>query len=344
MKKNLATLSDIASAVNLSVSTVSRALNDHPAISRGTKMAVKKMAEQLNYQPNILALNLRNKKTNTIGIIVPEITSYFFSSVIKGMQDLLGDQQYHLMISQSEESVEREKSLLSALARVRVDGFLISPTSETVDPGFYNNLIRNGIPIVLFDRDCIGVDADKVLVDDYDGAFQAVEYLIRTGCKRIAHITGPPDLSISKHRLNGYLDALRKHNIARDSDLIFEAKGFTPEFGVEAARAMLDLAELPDAVFAINDGIAIGAMYVIKEAGIKIPDQISVVGFDDEPHSSYFIPPLTSVYQPVYELGMLSARILLQRLTGDKQEVPFRFELLKPELIVRKSSFRPPDR
>jgi len=338
VKKNLATLADIAAKLNLSISTVSRALNDHPAISTATKQSVKEIARQLNYQPNVLALNLRNKKTNTIGIIVPEITSYFFSSVIKGMQDLLSDTNYQLVISQSEESLKKEKEIIQAMARVRVDGFLISPTSETVDPEIYNNLIKDGIPLVLFDRDCVGTNADKVLVDDYNGAFQAVDYLIKTGCKRIAHISGPPDLSISKHRKKGYYDALSKHGIPHEAELVVAAGGFSPEYGVESAKTLLDLPNQPDAIYAINDGIAIGAMYVIKEAGIKIPEQISVVGFDDEPHSSYFIPPLTSVWQPVYDMGMLAARILLQRLNGEGKNDELRYELLKPELMVRKSS------
>ncbi|MCK5103180.1 MAG: LacI family DNA-binding transcriptional regulator [Cyclobacteriaceae bacterium] len=337
MKKNPATLSDIANQLNISISTVSRALHDHPAINKNTKRRVIKLAEKLDYQPNMLALSLLNKKTNTIGIIVPEITSYFFSSVINGIQDLVNDAGYRLIISQSEESFEKEKKILEALSRVRVDGFLISPTSETHNASHFNKLIKSGTPLVIFDRDCEGFNADKVLVDDYNGAFQAVEHLISSGCRRIAHITGPPNLSISKHRLHGYLDALKKYNIPKEDQLIFDVKGFTPEFGVEAAKAMMKLPQIPDAIFAINDGIAIGAMYVIKEAGIQIPNQISVVGFDDEPHSSYFIPPLTSVWQPVYDMGLLSARILLSKLKGEKP-AETRYEMLKPELIVRASS------
>ena len=342
MNKNPPTLSDIARQLNLSISTVSRALRDHSAINKNTKKKVIKLASELDYHPNMLALSLLNRKTNTIGIIVPEITSYYFSGVINGIQDLLHDTEYRLFISQSEESFEKEKKILDTFSKVRVDGFLVSPTSETRNTQHFDKLIASGTPFVIFDRDCDGINADKVLVDDYDGAFQAVEYLIKTGCRKIAHITGPSNLSISEHRLNGYLDALKKYNIPKEEQLIFEVGGFTPEFGVEAANAIMKLPQLPDAVFAINDGIAIGAMYVIKEAGIQIPDQISVVGFDDEPHSSYFIPPLTSVWQPVYDMGLLSARILLNKLKGDKPADTFRYELLKPELILRESSRKLP--
>lgn len=337
MIKYPATLSDIAKKLNISISTVSRALHNHPAISENTKTQVIKLAEKLHYQPNMLALSLLNKKTNTIGIIVPEITGYFFSSVINGIQDLIGDLGYRLIISQSEESFEKEKEILEALSKVRVDGFLVSPTSKTHNAHHFNKLIESGTPLVIFDRDCTGFKADKVLVDDYDGAFQAVEYLVKTGCRRIAHITGPSKLSISKHRLQGYLDVLKKYNIPKEDHLIIKVRGFTPDYGVQAAKTILKLSKPPDAVFAINDGIAIGVMYVIKEAGIQIPNQISVVGFDDEPHSSYFIPPLTSVWQPVYDMGLLSARILLNKLNGERYEKT-RHEMLKPELIVRESS------
>lgn len=338
MTKNPATLSDIAKQLNISISTVSRALHDHPAINKNTKKRVINLAKKLNYQPNLLALSLLNKKTHTIGIIVPEITSYFFSSVINGIQDLVNDTDYRLIISQSEESFEKEKKILETMAKVRVDGLLVSPTSETHNAQHFNKFIEADTPLVIFDRDCEGFNADKVLVDDYDGAFQAVEYLIKTGCRKIAHISGPPNLSISTHRLRGYLDALKKYQVPIDQQLIFNVSGFSPEHGVEATKAMLNLPQLPDAIFAINDGIAIGAMYVIKEAGIQIPTQISVVGFDDEPHSSYFIPPLTSVWQPVYDMGLLSARILLKKLQGNPLKESPRHEILKPELIVRESS------
>ena len=340
MKKNPTTLSDIAKRMNVSVATVSRALHDHPAINPDTKKRAVLLAQELNYQPNLLAVNLLSRKTKTIGVIVPEFTSYFFSSVINGIQDFINDAGYNLLISQTEESFKKEQHVLEAMAKVRVDGFLISPTSETNDPKFLNNLIDSGIPVVVFDRDCNGFKGDKVFVDDYAGAFQAVEYLIKSGCRQIIHITGPSDLSISQHRLNGYLDALRKNHILTREELIIKVEGFTPEYGVEAAKKIIESHPLPDGIFAINDGVAIGAMYVIKEAGIKIPGQISVIGFDDEPHSSYFIPPLSSVWQPVYDMGMLSARILLEKVKGERQMDDSRYELLKPELMTRASSMR----
>jgi DNA-binding LacI/PurR family transcriptional regulator len=340
MKKAQVTITDIARELNISASTVSRALHNHHAICEETKRAVMEVAQRWNYQPNMQALNLLKRKTNIIGIVVPEITSHFFSTAISGVQDIVTSHGYNLMISQSNESFEDEIKTLNTLFLSRIDGFLISPASGTFQFDHINKLKNSGIPLVIFDRDCEGLEADKVLVDDYDGAFQAVDYLVKTGCQRIAHIAGPANLSTSSHRLNGYLDALKKHNRDIDEELIIEVGGFSPEFGVEAATKLVNLPNPPDAIFGVNDGVAIGAMYVIKEAGFVIPDQISIIGFDDEPYSSYFMPSLTSVWQPVLEMGMLSARILLKNMTTEAKMAKevYRHEILKPELVVRNSS------
>jgi DNA-binding LacI/PurR family transcriptional regulator len=204
-------------------------------------------------------------------------------------------------------------------------------------------LKENDVPIVIFDRYCVGYEADKVLVDDYDGAFQAVEYLIKSGCSRIAHITGPSNLSVSRHRLAGYTDALVKNGITIQPELIVSSSGFLPEHGIESARVLLALPNSPDAIFAVNDGVAIGAMAVVKETGKRIPEDISIVGFDDEPYSSFFTPSLSSVWQPVYDMGMLSAKILLNRFMAENTEAKYRQEILRPELIVRESSRKLPD-
>src|SRR5665648_673971 len=289
MKKSRTTITEIAKELGISPSSVSRALNNHPAISTKTREAVIELARKLNYQPNLLALNLLKKRTNTIGVIVPEITSYFFSSIISGIQDLL-------------------------------------------------ILTENNIPLVIFDRDCEGIEVDKVFVDEYKGAFQAVEYLIKTGCRRIAHIAGPSTLSTVKHRLEAYKDALRLHGLPVSEEYIVEAEGFMPEHGIDPTKRLLALPTPPDAIFTINDGVAIGAMYIIKEAGIKIPEEISIIGFDDDPHSCYFKPSLSTVWQPTYELGMLSARILMKRVNSNNDLTNIRLEKLFPELIVRGSS------
>ncbi len=338
MKKSRTSITDIAKQLNISPSTVSRALNNHPAISTKTRDAVIELARKLNYQPNLLALNLLRNRTNLIGVIVPEITSYFFSSVISGIQDLLNPLGVNMIIGQSNESYEEEKSIVNTFASIRVDGFLISPSSETKNFDHLQMLTDNNIPLVIFDRDCEGIDVDKVFVDEYKGAFLAVEHLIKTGCRRIAHIAGSSTLSTSRHRLEAYKDALKLHNIPVNDEYIVESEGFAPEHGIDPTKKLLTLPNPPDAIFTINDGVAIGAMYVIKNSGIVIPDQISVIGFDDDPHSSYFKPSLSTVWQPTYEMGMLSARILMKRVNSNNDLSKIRVEKLFPELIIRGSS------
>ena len=338
MKKDQVTITDLARELNVSPSTVSRALNNSPFISEERKKVILELAKKMNYSPNQLALSLLNKRTKILGVVVPEITSYYFSTAINGIQDKVGSSGYKLMISQSNESYEEEIRLMEAMALVRVDGFLISPSSNTLNYDHFEKLKDSGFPLVIFDRDCMGFDADKVVVDDYSGAFQAVEYLIQTGCHRIAHIAGSTNLSTTQHRKKGYLDALIKNNYPILEDLIVIGDDSSSESGVACMQKLLDLEQIPDAVFCYNDAIAIGAMSVIRERGIEIPDQISLVGFDDEPYSSYFKPSLTSVWQPIYDLGLLSAKILLDNLEIEKDNPTYRFEVLKPELVIRESS------
>lgn len=337
MKKGRVTLKDLAEKLNLSASTVSRALNNHPAICDETRKAVKELAQVLDYEPNPMALGLLQKKTNTIGVIVPEITNHFFSAIIAGIQDVVGATEHNLMICISNESYEDEVTLVKKLSKIRVDGILVSPTSATKNYDHFRNLQKNNIPVVVFDRDCPGLDADKVLVDNYSGAFEAVEYLIKSGCTRIAHLGGPLNLSTTKNRLQGYIDALEKNNIPVRDEYITHVKGFSHKDGIKPTKKLLSISPPPDAIFAINDNVATAAMHVAKKMGLNIPSDISIVGFDDEPHSSYFSPALSSVWQPVYSLGMLSARILLKRIKNGNPNEGYRREVFKPELVVRAS-------
>ncbi|MDF1575914.1 MAG: LacI family DNA-binding transcriptional regulator [Bacteroidales bacterium] len=338
MKRSRTTITDLARELGISPSTVSRALNKHPAISDRTRKAVVKLARKRNYQPNLLALHLLQKKTNTIGVIVPEITSYFFSSIINGIQDYVNSLGVNMIIGQSNESCQEEKSIVQTFTSINVDGFLVSPSSESKTYDHLEILASNNIPLVIFDRDCVGLHVDKVFVDEYKGAFQAVEYLIQTGCRRIAHIGGPQTLSTARHRFKAYKDALKKHGLPVREEYMVEADGFAPEHGIEPCKKLLSLPEPPDAVFTINDGVAIGSMYVIKEAELQIPGEISVIGFDDDPHSSYFKPSLSTVWQPTYEMGMLATRILMKRISSNNELSRLRIETLHPELVIRGSS------
>jgi len=337
-KPRQTTIIDIARALRVSPSTVSRALHNHPSISAATKRNVLEMAEKFDYQPNLLALSLLNKKSGIIGIVVPEITGYFFATVISGVQDMVSSAGYKLLICQSNESFEEEKKLLQDMVLLRVDGVLISPTFRTKTFDHFERLKSAGIPLVIFDRDCPDFEADKVLVDSYDGAYQAVEYLIRTGRQRIAHIAGPIAFPTFKQRLDGYLNAHYDNNVPIRSELIAYSNGFSSDYGVDAFAQLMARNEKLDALFAVNDAVAIGAMHVIRENGYRIPEDISIVGFDDESYAQYYFPSLSTVWQPVYELGMLSAKILLDHFANKEQGRNYRYEVLKPELVIRDSS------
>ncbi len=338
MKKTRVTITDIARELNIAPSTVSRALKDHPALKRETKQAVKALAKKLDYRPNLLALNLLQKKSNTIGVIVPEITSHFFSAIITGIQDVIGTSDYNIIICLSNESYDEEMTIVDKLSKIQVDGVLVSPSSETNNFDHLVRLQKSGIPVVVFDRDCPGLESDKVLVDDYSGAFQAVEYLIRSGCKKIAHLSGPINLSTAKHRLQGYLDALENNNMPIQKEYIVHVPGFSHKDGLKPTKKLLKLKDPPDAIFATNDNIAISAMHIAEKLEFRIPEDISIVGFDDQPNSSYVTPSLSTVWQPVYSIGMLSARILLHHLEEEDTKIGFRKEIFKPELVIRKSS------
>lgn len=332
------TITDIANQLGVSPSTVSRALRDHPSISAGTKKNVLAIAEKYKYQPNLLALSLLNKKTGIIGIVVPEITGYFFATVISGVQDMVGKAGYKLLICQSNESFDEESKLLQDILALRVDGVLISPTYETTDYQYFEALQSAGIPLVIFDRDCSGFEADKVLVDSYEGAYNAVEYLIKKGYENIVHIAGPISFPTFKQRLDGYLNAHYDNNLPISSDSIIKTSGFSSDAGIEAVDQILGRKKKVDAIFAVNDAVAIGAMFVLRERGYRVPEDIAIIGFDDEPYAQHFHPTLSSVWQPAYELGMLSAKILLDRHAQKDTIGSYRYEVLKPELMIRTSS------
>lgn len=336
MRKNRVTIKDLAQELNVSTSTVSRALQDHSALRQETKDRVKALAKKWNYQPNTIALDLLRQSSKIIAVIVPEITSHFFSSTIIGIQDIIVSTDFNLMIFISNESYEEESQIIEKLAKIQLAGVLVAPSSETKNFDHFRRLQKNGIPLVIFDRDCVGLEAHKVLVDDYTGAFDAVDYLIKTGCRKIAHLTSFQNLSTNNHRLNGYLDALKKNGLPIEKDMIVYANGFNHKDGIAPTKALLKSDNTLDAIFTVNDRLAVSAMRTAKKLNFKIPDDISIIGFDDEPHSSYFTPALSSVWQPVYSMGMLSARILIQEIKEESTE--FRKEVFRTELVVRGTS------
>ena len=332
-------LKSMAKQLNLSVSTVSRALHDHPDISQETKSKVLKLASELDYQINSIAQGLKKKRTNTIGVIVPEIKHDFFAEVISGIEEIAYDSGFTIVVCESNEDVNRENMNTRALASNRVAGLLVSVAQTTKDSSHFNLLRKKGIPVVFFDRAIDDVEVSKVLVNDYGGAFQIVEFLIQSGYRRIAHIAGPRHISISKERLRGYTDALKRYDFPVNDNLIIYG-GFNEKDGARAIDTLLNLEIPPDAVFAVNDPSAIGAYDVIKKQGLKIPEDIAVTGFSNSRISAYIQPQLTTVDQPGYEVGLAAARLLLSQIEAIDSNENFspHTEVVNTRLIIRQSA------
>lgn len=335
-KKHMATIVDIARALNISKSTVSRALHEHSDINIQTRKAVLKMARKLDYQPNLLAKSLVKSKSNTIGIIVPEFLTYFFPTIIMGAQEVAAKEGYNVVICQSQESYDTEVSNAHVLLSNRVDGVLISMTRETKKFDHFKSFDRHGIPVVFFNRICDEMNTSRVLVNDYEGAYKATEHLIQNGYKKIAHISGPPSLRLSRNRLNGYKDALTQYKIPVRNNLIVEGD-LSKKAAWLAAQKLMLLKNRPDAIFCVNDPTAIQVMLYAKKHGIRIPYELGVVGFSDDPMAAVIEPPLTTVEQPVAEMGRTAMRILLKEIEVGTNVMPVN-ELLSTKLIVRQSS------
>ena len=335
MKKHQTTILDIARELRLSKSTVSRALTGHPNVKQETRKTILEMAEKLDYERNMLAISLVRSKSNTIGVIVPEFLNSFFPLIIDEIQKTASLAGYNVLITQSGESYETEVTNAKILLANYVDGVLVSLTKETQNFDHLKIFQRKGIPIVFFNRVCEDMEVPKVIVDDYSGAFNAVEHLIKRGKRRIAHLAGPATLQISRKRLSGYRDALTKHRIPIDEELIIPY-----DFSVDKVhiyvKYLLNLPNRPDALFAINDPTAIRAIQVIKAEGLRIPKDIAVVGFSNDPVGEFMEPSLTTVSQPLKEMGQTATRLLIDQIEKDATK-PL-IKALKTSLIVRNSS------
>jgi LacI family transcriptional regulator len=343
MKYNQVTIKDIARELGISPSTVSRALKDHPDISVETKKAVNELAEKLNYQPNVVALSLRQSKTNTIGVVIPEIVHFFFSTIISGIEDVAYRAGYNVIVTQSNESLTREISDLKALFNSRVDGMLISISRETTNFDHIEAMLSKGVPMVFFDRVYDNPATSKVIVDDLTGAKEATKHLIEQGYKRIAHLEGPPNLDISLQRLKGYEEALDEANMPIEKELIVACPFGSIEEGRKATEQLLKLKNRPDAIFASNDPAAMGAMQAIKESGLKIPKDVAVVGFSNWFFSAMLEPPLSSVDQPGFEMGQEAAKLLIRQIekkNKDELDPVAETKILKTRLVVRESSIK----
>ena len=332
MNKPQITIKDIARALNISPSTVSRALKNHPDISQNTKDAVNKYAKDFNYRPNTLALSLRMSRNNSIGVIIPELIHYFFSSILSGIEQIANQEGFNVIICQSSENYEKEVRNAESLISTRVSGVLACLSKHTTNYDHFQEIIDSDIPLVFFDRICIGIHTDRVVVDDYAGAFAAVEYLIQTGCKRIAFYSSPFHLEISKNRKNGYLDALRKYSLKVDESLIRVCD--TREEAIIITPEILDKPDRPDGFFAINDHCAAGIMYAVKLANLRIPEDIAIFGFSDGELAKACDPMLSTVEQHGYEMGLYAATLLIDKING-KTHDQYTNKIVKTNLIIR---------
>ncbi len=335
-RKGQVTIKDIARELGISPSTVSKALKNHPDISESTRKQVSELARKLNYYPNPIALSLRSARSKIIGLIIPEIVHHFFSSVISGIEDVAYDAGYNVMIYQSNESYNREVMACDALVSSRVEGILIAFSKETRNFDHLKKIINNGMPVVMYDRVCDDIHTDKVTVDDYEGAYNAVCHLAATGCKRIAHLSGPPGLRISDLRKSGYLDALRDNKLEIDRDLIVYCDIFKQS--LIRTKQLMNLPDPPDAIFTVNDLTAAGAMKSIYEMGLRVPADVSLVGFSNNLMSQVTNPTLTTVDQHGYQIGQTAIQLLLDRLINSTSNRPYIHQVIKTDLIIREST------
>ena len=335
--KKKSTIKDIANVLGLTPSAVSKALNNHPRISDKTKIAVKQVAENLNYQPNHLASALRKGKSNLVGVIIPRNNSNFFSSVLENIEEVLNKEGYNIIITQSNESYKKECNNIESLLYTQVDGIIASLANETVNLEYYEKIKAKGIPLILFDRGENDLNVDYVGIDDYLSSHMIIEHLVSQKCKRIAHIAGFSHSRIYKNRISGYRDALKEYNLPIEEDLIIESN-LRIEDGRRIMEGLLNLPKRPDAVYAAGDYAALGALQVLKENNINVPNDIALVGFSNEPFTSFVQPSISTIDQKSELIGKLAAEAFLNRIENPSIKTTLNKIIVDAELIVRDSS------
>lgn len=333
----MVTIKDLARQLDLHHTTVSKALRDHPDIKQETKDKVKALAKELDYFPNALAQSFKRRSSHTIGIIVPNINVDFFSTVISSIEDVLYDAGYTIMISQSNESLAREEFIARTMLSNQVAGLLMSVSLETKDIAHLNSFKSYGIPVVFFDRVVPDSPVAKVVVDDYRAAFGLTEFLIGQGYKTIAHLGAPRTVSVSYDRFRGYMDALEKHQLPINKCWI--KKGGFHEFdGFDNMNSILESCDIPRAVFAVNDQVALGAYKAIKKHGLRIPDDIAVAGYGNLQLAEYMEPPLTTVAQEPAKMGQACAQLLLDAIQNPGRDISLEKVTIPTSLIIKNST------
>lgn len=333
------TIADIARKLSIAPATVSRALNGHPAISEKTRKLVEKTARKLQYKRNNIASSLRSGKSKLIGVIIPSAEINFFGSVVHGIEKLANEKGYNVLIYQSNESHEQERKGLETFLHARVDGILVSIAKDTTEYDHFLDIREQGIPIVFFDRAKEELDIPAVVVDDFKGGYAATEELLEQGYKRIAHISGPAHMDVFKKRLQGYQAALKAHKIPFDPALVVE--GYVSiGSGQQATELLMRLPEPPDAIFAVEDFTALGALKQLKTIGKKVPQDIGVVGFANEMFGEHITPSLTTFDQQTVTMGKEATDLLLQLLDSSSKTIAQQKIMLEPIPVIRDSSRR----
>ena len=340
MKFEAVTIKDIAKALGLSTSTVSRALRDSYEISPETKKLVLEYAEKIKYHPNPIALSLKERRSRTIGIIVAEIANSFFSQIINGIESIAYSKGYNVIIAQSRESFDREMMNLQYLTSRSIDGLIISVSTETRDFSYLKELHQKGMPIVFFDRIVDEIDTHKVIVDSYKGAYDATTHLINSGYREIAAVANLAFLSITKERLGGYKAALADHGIPINDNLIKYCHhgGMILSEVEEAVNELLEGSPKPEAFLATSDKLTTGCLRILKAKGINVPGEMALVGFSNTDLTELLDPPLTVIKQPAFEMGELATTLLLDLIESKRPVTEFETKKLAAELIVRGSS------
>ncbi|MGY6558273.1 MAG: LacI family DNA-binding transcriptional regulator [Nitritalea sp.] len=336
MKSHQATIKDIARLLNISSSTVSRALKDYPGISQETKDKVKKLAAELHYRPNAVALSLRKQRSMIIGVVIPEVVHFFFSTIIGGIEEVAQAHGYTVILCQTNEKFEREKTALQTLLSNQVDGLLVSYSKETENFAHFTALQQEGVPLVFFDRIPPLSDVMGVTVNDYLGARQATEHLIQQGFKAIAHLSGPKNLSLSQERIRGYQDALSGHQQAYNR--VVACPEGTLEEAQKITQKLLQEVDPPDAIFASNDLAAAGAMQAVLDRGLDVPKDFGLVGFSNWQFSGLIRPSLSTIEQHGKQIGTEAMSLLLKSM--QKQPIDSPNLVLETTLIARNSSKR----
>jgi LacI family transcriptional regulator len=332
------TIYDIAKVLNVSPATVSRGLKDHPAIRKDTKRKILDAARKMGYQQNTFASNLRKRRSNTIGVIVPRLNSYFMATVIAGMEKVVNLKGYNLIISQSQESFKKEIVSVNTMYNSRVDGLMVSLAYDTENTDHLEQLLKKNVPILFFDRVIDHPQCTSVVIDNRQAGFDATHHLLQQGCSRILHLAGNLSRNVYADRLQGYKMALAKFNIPFDPTLVLSTL-LNEQAGVDAARQILSMQPRPDGIFASNDTSAVACMRQLTQAGVHIPLDMAVVGFNNDPISKVIDPNLTTIHYPGQEMGEVAAATLLNKLAQPASSVVNTI-LLRHELIVRESSLK----